>query len=99
MKWELAEEQPSAQGSGGEYSPVLYPRSNENRGQSDDNNKGGASRNDSLAADRVSNTTGYGQSPRSTQDVDYEVGTYPEGVNVNGTDDIGGVDEGDGASR
>lgn len=29
--------------------------------------------------------------------VDYEVGAYPEGVNIN--EDVGGVDEGDGASR
>ena len=67
-------------GDGIETSPVQYPRSNENRGQSDDNNKGGASRTDSIAKDRELNTTGNEQSPRTTEDVNYGVGPYPEAV-------------------
>lgn len=94
MKWELKEEEVSVQGDGIVAIPVLYPRSNENRGQSDDNNKGGASRSDSIATDRSLNTTGNEESPRNPADVNYQVGTYPV-VEVDG----GGVDEGDGASR
>lgn len=64
-------------GDGIETSPVQYPRSNENRGQSDDNNKGAASRTDSIARDRELNTTGNEQSPRNLEDVQYDVGPYP----------------------
>lgn len=92
MEWVLNNDNPM--GDGSTVTPMLYPRSNENRGQSDDNNKGGASRNDSIARDRVLNTTGNEESPRNTEDVDYKVGPYP--VVEEGTD---GVDEGDGASR
>lgn len=67
-------------GEGVQASPVQYPRSNENRGQSDDNNKGGASRTDSIARDRELNTTGNEQSPRNLEDVNYKVGPYPEAV-------------------
>lgn len=95
MKWEL--ETNGTLGQGGEYIPVQYPRSNENRGQSDDMNKGGASRTDSIATDRVRNTDGNGESAMQPMDVDYGVGTYPKGFEVN--EDMGGVDEGDGASR
>lgn len=94
MKWELADGQMGVQGDGFTATPMLYPRSNENRGQSDDNNKGAASRTDSIARDRALNTTGNEESPRNTEDVNYKVGTYPV-VEVDG----GGVDEGDGASR
>lgn len=91
MKWEI--ENGGTLGTGGEYTPVEYPRSNENRGQSDDNNKGAASRTDSIAGDRQLNTTGNEQSPADRIPVDYEVGPYPA------VDEVGGVDEGDGASR
>lgn len=91
MKWEI--EQNGTLGTGAEYSPVQYPRSNEKRGQSDDNNKGGASRTDSIANDRRMNTTGNEESPCQDLDVQYNVGPYPS------VDEVGGVDEGDGASR
>lgn len=89
--WEI--EKGGTLGEGVQASPVQYPRSNENRGQSDDNNKGGASRTDSIERDRELNTTGNEESPRTTEDVNYEVGPYPS------VDDVSGVDEGDGASR
>jgi len=84
-------------GVGAEYTPVEYPRTDENRGQTSMSNKGAASRSDSIAADRAMNTTGNEQSPRRDATVNYEAGTYPEGVNV--VEDAGGIDEGDGASR
>lgn len=74
--------------------PVQYPRSNENRGQSDDNNKGAASVTASIAADRAVDTTGNESAPLDTRQVDYTVGTYPV-VDEDGD----GVDEGAGASR
>lgn len=74
-KWEI--ENGGTLGQGGEFAPVQYPRSNANRGQSDDNNKGGASRTDSIEKDRTLNTTGNEQSPRHTEDVQYDVGPYP----------------------
>lgn len=73
--WEL--ETGGTLGQGGEYQPVGYPRSDEVRGQSDDNNKGGASRTDSIAQDREMNKTGDEQSPRNGLPVDYKVGPYP----------------------
>lgn len=73
--WEL--EEGGTLGEPYEGMPSMYPRSDENRGQSDDNNKGGASRNDSIANDRTLNTTGNEQSPRQNRDVNYEVGPYP----------------------
>ncbi len=75
MKWEL--EEGGTLGEPYEGSPALYPRSNANRGQSDDNNKGGASRTDSIERDRTLNTDGDGQSPRDPRDVQYDVGPYP----------------------
>lgn len=90
--WTVEEGGTLGAGSDG-VTPVLYPRSDANRGQSDDNNKGAASRQDSIATDRQMNTTGDEESPRSTADVDYTVGPYPA------VDEVGGVDEGDGASR
>ncbi len=97
MKWELAEEQPSAMGDGFEVTPVEYPRSDINRGQVSYSNKGAASRNDIVLDAVASNTTGNTNVPRRAASVNYEAGTYPEGVMVN--EDMGGIDEGDGASR
>lgn len=92
MKWQL--EEGGTLGQGGEYNPTLYPRSNLNRGQSDDNNKGAASRTDSIETEMRINKTGNEQVPVETIDVDYKVGPYP--TVEEGTE---GVDEGDGASR
>lgn len=72
--------------------PVQYPRSDLNRGQSD-NNKGAASRGDNVLDAVALNTTGNINVPGSTADVDYKVGPYPS------VEEVGGVDEGDGASR
>ncbi len=88
MKWQL--EEGGTLGEGGQYTPSLYPRSNENRGQSDDNNKGGASRTDSLATEMKLNMTGNEQVPMETADVDYEVGPYPAFE-----EEMEGMDEGD----
>lgn len=88
MEWQL--ETNGTLGEGQYVNPVLYPRSNENRGQSDDNNKGAASRTDSIARDRQMNTTGNEQSPRNPEDVDYEVGPYPAFE-----EEMEGMDEGD----
>ena len=84
-------------GVAAEYTPVEYPRSDENRGQTSRSNKGAASRSDSIQEDRALNTTGDVNSPRRDASVDYEAGPYPEGVSVN--EETGGIDEGDGASR
>lgn len=78
----------------GEFTPVQYPRSDENRGQVSWSNKGAASREDEIYPDREMNPTGDGESPRRMGDVNYDAGPYP--VVEEGT---GGVDEGDGASR
>ena len=89
MKWEL--EEGGTLGAGAELEPVQFPRSDANRGQSDDNNKGAASVTDSIASDRARNVTGNEQSPRHDGDVDYGVGPYPAiDDNTEGVDEIGG---------
>lgn len=79
-------------GEGAEYTPVQYPRTDVNRGQMSNSNKGAASRND-IALDAVAtDTTGNINVPRRMADVKYDAGPYP--VVDDGTE---GVDEG--ASR
>lgn len=79
------------EGSDG-ITPVLYPRSDLNRGQSD-NNKGAASVEGDVLSAVSLNTDGNTNVPRNTADVKYDVGPYPS------VEEVGGVDEGDGASR
>lgn len=90
MKWEL--ENGGTLGQGSDSTPVLYPRSDLNRGQSD-NNKGNASTSDNVLDAVALDNTGNVNVPRNTADVNYEVGPYPS------VEELGGVDEGDGASR
>ena len=91
--WEI--ETGGTLGVGAEYTPVEYPRSDVNRGQVSNSNKGAASRND-VALDAVAqNTTGNVNVARRDASVNYEAGPYPEVVD----DGSEGVDEGDGASR
>lgn len=91
MKWELAEEQPSAMGAGYDCSPVQYPRSGDARSLSVEN-KGAASVADNINAAVALDSTGNVNVPRHTQDVNYKVGPYPVVEELD-------VDEGDGASR
>lgn len=63
------------EGSDG-ITPVLYPRSDLNRGQSD-NNKGNASTSDNVLNAVALNNTGDINVPRNTADVNYKVGPYP----------------------
>lgn len=76
MKWELAEEQTSAQGDGYDCTPVAYPRTRADRSISY-NNKGGASVQDDIDAAVALDTTGNINVPRHTQPVNYKVGPYP----------------------
>ena len=92
-QWEV--ENSGTLGEGAEYTPVQYPRTDENRGQVSYSNKGAASRSDKVADSVAQNTTGDINVPRRAADVNYEAGPYPEVVD-DGTE---GVDEGDGASR
>lgn len=78
-----------------EYTPVEYPRSNEQRGQVSESNKGAASRSDGIQADRAFNPDGTSNSPRRDAMVNYNAGPYPKFID----DGAGGMDEGDGASR
>lgn len=93
MKWELAEEQMGTMGDGSTQMPVMYPRSDAVRGQLSDSNKGAASVEGNVKQSVATNNTGNVNVPRNGADVVYKVGTYPS------VEDIGGVDEGDGASR
>lgn len=92
-KWEL--ETGGTLGTGGEYTPVQYPRSDANRGQVSNSNKGAASRNDIPLESVAQNTDGNTNVPRRDASVVYDAGPYPKFVD-DGTD---GMDEGDGASR
>lgn len=74
MKWEL--EEGGTLGEGYECAPVQYPRSDLNRGQSD-NNKGGASQDGDVLAAVALNTTGNINVPRREGDVQNDVGPYP----------------------
>ena len=77
-----------------EYTPVEYPRSDVNRGQMSNSNKGAASRND-IALDAVAlNTDGNTNVPRRDAKVDYEAGPYPKILD----DADEGVDENDGGT-
>jgi len=74
MKWEL--ETGGTLGDGYECQPVQFPRSDLNRGQSD-NNKGAASKADNVLDAVALNDTGNVNVPRREGDVQYDVGPYP----------------------
>ncbi len=92
-KWEL-ETNSSILGTGGKYMPVEFPRSDINRGQMSNSNKGAASRTDIVLDSVALNTDGNTNVPRRDAMVKYDAGPYP--CVDDGTE---GVDEGDGASR
>lgn len=84
-KWELNNDNPMT--GEGEYFPVAYPRSGDDRDISL-NNKGAASSSDSIDASIALNTTGNVNVPRHTQAVDYEAGD-------DGIDDVNESREGE----
>lgn len=86
-KWQVEEN--GTLGEPYEGMPVMYPRTDVNRGQVSNSNKGAASRND-IPLDAVAvNTTGNINVPRRDAEVVYEAGPYPVV-----DDNAGGVDEG-----
>jgi hypothetical protein len=90
-QWEV--EDSGTLGVGAEYTPVEYPRSDVNRGQVSNSNKGAASRTDIVLDSVALNDTGNVNVPRRDASVKYDAGPYPV---IDDADE--GVDENDGGT-
>ncbi len=89
--WEL--ETAGTLGDAYEGMPVEYPRSDINRGQVSNSNKGAASRTDIVLDAVAMNDTGNVNVPRRDATVNYAAGPYPV---IDDADE--GVDENDGGT-